>query len=225
MYKKSLAIAVFISLISTLKLSAQDTTHTLLKFKKPESIGIYVAPEFQYGSLNGDFTSFGGSSLMLMINNRFAFGVTGQRSLINNFVPKNSSPLYVQSYFMGGKIEYALNPASAVHITFPLMIGMGVAQADSTISKTDNWFEERSKGFSKRGNNYAIIQPCVNVEANMLKFMKIFVGVNYRFSILNDNNSTVLPANTLQGVSISAGMKVGIFNYHFAKKKTMPVQN
>jgi hypothetical protein len=222
---KSLAFAVLISLISTINLSAQDTTHTLLKFRKPESIGIYVAPEFQYGSLNGDFTSFGGSSLMLMINNRFAFGVTGQRSLSNTFVPKNSSPLFVQSYFMGGKIEYALNPASAVHITFPLMIGMGVAQADSTFGKSDNWFEERSKGFSKRGNNYAIIQPGVNVEANMLKFMKLFVGVNYRFSILNDNNSTVLPASALQGLSISAGMKVGIFNYHFGKKKAMPVQN
>ena len=48
MMYKSLAIAVFISLISTLNLSAQDTTHTLLKFRKPESIGIYVAPEFQY---------------------------------------------------------------------------------------------------------------------------------------------------------------------------------
>lgn len=225
MIQKSLAFAVLISLISTIKLSAQDTTHTLLKFRKPESIGIYVAPEFQYGSLNGDFTSFGGSSLMLMINNRFAFGVTGQRSLSNTFVPKNSSPLYVQSYFMGGKIEYALNPAAAVHITFPLMIGMGVAQADSTISRSNNWFEERGKGFSKRGNNYAIIQPGVNVEANLLKFMKLFVGANYRFSILNDNNSTVLPASALQGVSISAGMKVGIFNYHFGKKKEMPIQN
>jgi hypothetical protein len=225
MVHKSLVVAVLFSLISTLNLSAQDTTHTLLKFKKPESIGIYVAPEFQYGSLNGDFTSFGGSSLMLMINNRFAFGVTGQRSLSNTFVPKNSSPLFVQSYFMGGKIEYALNPASAVHITFPLMIGMGVAQADSTISKSDNWFEERSKRFSKRGNSYAIIQPGVNVEANMLKFMKLFVGVNYRFSILNDNNSTALPSTALQGISISAGMKVGIFNYHFGKKKEMPIQN
>jgi hypothetical protein len=226
MIHKSLAFAVLVSLISTLNLSAQDTTHTLLKFRKPESIGIYVAPEFQYGSLNGDFTSFGGSSLMLMINNRFAFGVTGQRSLINNFVPKNSSPLYVQSYFMGGKIEYALNPTSAVHITFPLMIGMGVAQADSTNnSRPKNWFEDRYRDFSKRGNSYAIIQPGVNVEANMLKFMKLFVGVNYRFSVLNDNNSTALSSTALQGFSISAGMKVGIFNYHFGKKKEMPVQN
>jgi hypothetical protein len=91
MFQKSFAFAVFISLISTVSLSAQDTTHTLLKFRKPESIGIYIAPEFQYGSLNGDFTSFGGGSLMLMVNNRFAFGITGQSSISNTFSPKNTS--------------------------------------------------------------------------------------------------------------------------------------
>jgi hypothetical protein len=225
MLKKSMAFAVLFSLFSTLTLSAQDTTHTLLKFRKPESVGIYVAPEVQYGSLNGDFTSFVGGSMMLMINNRFAFGVTGQRSVSNTFSPKNSSPLYVQSQFGGGKIEYSINPYSAIHVTIPLMVGVGWAQADSTISRFDNFFEERNKGYSRRGNSYAIIQPGVNVEANLLKFMKLYVGANYRFSILNDNNSTVLPASALQGLSISAGIKMGIFNYHFGKKKDMPVQN
>ena len=226
MMYKSLAIAVFISLISTLNLSAQDTTHTLLKFRKPESIGIYVAPEFQYGSLNGDFTSFGGSSLMLMINNRFAFGVTGQSSLNNSFSPKNSSPLFVRSQFGGGKIEYTLNPYSAIHITLPLMVGMGLVQADSLSGRSGFWGGgERNNYYNRRGNSYVVIQPGVNVEANLLKFMKLFVGANYRFSILNDNNLAVLPASALQGLSISAGVKMGIFNYHFGKKKEMPVQN
>jgi hypothetical protein len=226
MLQKSYALAVLFSLITVLNLSAQDTTHTLLTFRKPQSYGIYVAPEFQYGSLNGDFTSFGGSSLMLMINNRFAFGVTGQRSLLNNFVPKNSSPLYVRSYYVGGKIEYSVKPASAVHITFPLMIGMGVAQADSTINNRSNfWNDGRNRRFSNQRNSYAVIQPGVNVEANMLKFMKLFVGLNYRFSILSETNTSTLPDNAMQGLSISAGMKVGIFNHFFGKRKEMPVQN
>jgi hypothetical protein len=226
MVHKSLAFAVLISLFSTLNLSAQDTTHTLLKFRKPESIGIYVAPEFQYGSLNGDFTSFGGGSLMLMINNRFAFGVTGQSSISNSFSPKNSSPLFVRSQFGGGKIEYSLNPYSAIHITLPLVVGVGEVQADS-LSGRSGFFGggERNNFYSRRGNSYVVIQPGVNVEANLLKTMKLFVGANYRFSILNDNNSTVLPASALQGLSISAGMKMGIFNFHFGKKKEMPVQN
>jgi hypothetical protein len=224
MIHKSLAVAVLFSLISTLNLSAQDTTHTLLKFRKPESIGIYVAPEFQYGSLNGNFTSFGGGSLMLMINNRFAFGVTGQSSVGNTFLSTNSIPLFVRSRFGGGKMEYSLNPSSAIHITLPLLVGVGEIQADS-ISSRPRFFGGRNDFYSRRGNSYVVIQPGVNVEANLLKFMKLFVGANYRFSILNNNNSTVLPSTALQGLSISAGIKVGIFNYHFGRKKEIPVQN
>jgi hypothetical protein len=224
MLHKSFVFAVLISLISTVNVSAQDTTHTLLKFKKPESIGIYVAPEFQYGSLNGSFTNFGGGSFMLMVNNRFAFGVTGQSSISNTFSPANSSPLFVRSRFGGGKIEYSLKPYSAIHITLPLVVGVGSVQADS-LNKRSRFLGGRNDFNSYRGNSYVVIQPGVNVEANMLKFMKLFVGVNYRFSILNDNNSAVLPASALQGLSVSAGLKMGIFNYHFGKKKEMPVQN
>jgi hypothetical protein len=225
MIQKSFAYAVFISLISTVNLSAQDTTHTLLKFRKPESIGIYVAPEFQYGSLNGDFTSFGGGSLMLMVNNRFAFGITGQSSISNTFSPKNSSPLFVRSQFGGGKIEYAINPNSAIHITLPLVVGVGEVRADSLNGRSGFWGGgERNNYYNRRGNTYVVIQPGVNVEANLLKSVKLFVGANYRFSILNDNNSTVLPASALQGLSISAGVKVGIFNFSI-KKKEVPVQN
>jgi hypothetical protein len=226
MMSKSLVLVVLISLISTLKLYAQDTTHTLLKFRKPESIGIYIAPEFQYGSLNGDFTSFGGGSLMLMINNRFAFGVTGQSSISNTFSPTNSSPLFVRSRFGGAKMEYSVNPFSALHITLPLVVGVGVVQADSLSTRFGYLGGgERNNFYSRRGNSYVVIQPGVNVEANLLKFMKLFVGANYRFSVLNDNNSTILPVSALQGLSISAGVKVGIFNYHFGKKKEVPVQN
>ena len=225
MFKKSFALAGFISLISTFNLSAQDTTHTLLKFRKPESIGIYVAPEFQYGSLNGDFTNFGGGSLMLMVNNRFAFGITGQSSISNTFSPKNSSPLFVRSQFGGGKIEYSLSPYSAVHITFPLVVGAGRVQADS-LSGRSGFFGggERNNYYNRRGNTYVVIQPGVNVEANLLKSMKLFVGANYRFSFLNESTAAILPASALQGLSISAGVKAGIFNFSI-KKKEMPVQN
>jgi hypothetical protein len=229
MLQKTLVFAVLFS-VTSYSLSAQDTTHTLLKLTKPKSWGIYIAPEVQYGQVKSAFTSFGGGSAMLMVNNRFAFGVTAQQSLISSFSPKGISPLFLQTAIMGGKIEYTPNPTSAVHITFPLMVGVGEAQVDSLgENQRLKSFEGRGRenGFSRnQGNGYVVIQPGINVEANLLSFMKLFVGANYRFSILSDNNSTLLTANTLQGVSISAGAKVGIFDHHFGKhKKVMPVEN
>lgn len=229
MLQKTLALAVLFSL-SSFNVSAQDTIHTLLKLTKPHSWGIYLAPETQYGQVKSAFTGFGGGSAMLMINNRFAFGVTAQRSLNRNFSPKGISPLFLQSAIGGLKMEYTPKPTAAVHVTFPLLVGAGFAQADSlSENHASRSFEGhgRNNGFSgNRGNSYAIIQPGINVEANLLSFMKLFVGANYRFSILSDNNSALLTANTLQGVSISAGAKVGIFDYHFKKRnKTIPVEN
>jgi hypothetical protein len=232
MLQKILVFAVLFS-VTSFSLSAQDTTRTLLKLTKPKSWGIYIAPEVQYGQVKSAFTSFGGGSAMLMVNNRFAFGVTAQQTLSNTFSPKRISPLYVQSAIVGGKIEYTPNPTAAVHVTFPLMVGVGEVQADSLgENRFFRSFEGRGReyrGFSggfNNGNSYVVIQPGINVEANLLSFMKLFVGANYRFSILNDNNSALLTANTLQGVSISAGAKVGIFDHHFGKhKKTMPVEN
>jgi hypothetical protein len=228
--KKILALAVIVNILS-FTLSAQDTTHTLLKLTKPHSWGIYVAPEVQYGQVKNAFTSFGGGSAMLMINNRFAFGVTAQQSMSNTFSPKSLSPLYVQAAMMGGKLEFTPHPTAAIHVTFPLMVGMGEVSADSL--SENNVFHSsenhgRETGFSKNStrNSFVVIQPGINVEANLLPFMKLFVGANYRFSILNDNNSALLTANTLQGLSISAGAKVGIFDHHFGKhKKGMPVEN
>jgi hypothetical protein len=230
MLQKTLFVAFLLSVLS-FTVSAQDTIHTLLKLTKPHSYGIYVAPEVQYGQVKNAFTSFGGGSVMLMINNRFAFGVTAQQSLTNTFSPKSLSPLFVQAQLMGGKIEYTPNPTAAVHVTFPLMLGVGEVQADSIGEKNIFGFMEnhgRENGFSKNrnGNGYAVIQPGINIEANLLSFMKVFVGANYRFSILTDNNSALLTANTLQGVSISAGAKMGLFDYHFGKhKKATPVIN
>ena len=228
MLQKTLFWAVLLSFTS-FTLSAQDTTHTLLKLTKPHSWGIYFAPEVQYGQVKSAFTSFGGGSAMLMINNRFAFGVTAQQSLSNTFSPKGISPLYVQSAFMGGKIEFTPKPTAAVHVTFPLMVGVGEAQADSLGEFNGHWGNDRNgfrNNFLRNGNSYVVIQPGIHVEANLLSFMKLFVGANYRFSILNDNNSALLTANTLQGVSISAGAKLGLFDYHFGKhKKAMPVEN
>jgi hypothetical protein len=229
MIQKILALALLLSL-SYLTLAAQDTTHTLLKLTKPHSWGIYVAPEAQYGQVKSAFTSFSGGSAMLMINNRFALGITAQQSLNRNFSPKGISPLFLQSAIGGLKMEYTPKPTAAVHVTFPLLIGGGFAQTDSLgENRAFNRFDgrDRDKGLNRnRGNGYAIIQPGINVEANLLSFMKLFVGANYRFSILSENNSALLTANTLQGVSVSAGAKVGIFDYHFKKhNKTMPVEN
>jgi hypothetical protein len=106
-----------------------------------------------------------------------------------------------------------------------LVVGVGEVRADSLNSRSVFWGGgERNNYYNRRGNTYVVIQPGVNVEANLFKVMKLFVGANYRFSILNESTAAILPTSALQGLSISAGVKMGIFNFSI-KKKEVPVQN
>ena len=198
---------------------AQDTTHTLLKWKRPEYLGIYVAPEFHYGQLNGAFTAMGGSSVMLLLNKRWGIGVTGQMTLDRRFSPSGVAPLYLRAGFGGLKLEYTANPNGAIHFTFPLTLGMGFAQADSI-----DTYRNRNDDFGfgrnfNRGNQFAVIQPGVQVEANLVRFVKLFAGVNYRIAFKTNSVATTLPTNTLQGLSFNVGAKFGLFDFYVRPKK------
>ena len=219
----SMTIACFAMIFNG---AAQDTTHTLIKLIKPQTIGLYVAPEFSYGQLRGGMTSFGGASAMVVLNKKWAIGVTGQMSSDENFVPKAVAPLAVQSMVMGGIIEFTPRPDALIHVSFPLMIGGGEASADSVrANKGHDWNDTLGNGKGDHnGNGFIVVQPGIHLEANLLRYAKIYVGANYRLSFLTDNQTALLPANTLQGFSMSAGLKLGLFDYKLGRKKAVLTQ-
>jgi hypothetical protein len=216
MKKVILMACLALGLVSS-RLQAQDSTRTLLKVPHISTVGIYAAPEFQFGQLHNDFTTFGGGSLMLVLNKRFAIGATGMRSLDRNYSPTGVSPLVLHSGFGGLKLEYTVNPNAPIHISFPLVIGGGSARADSAFYSrrrpvpgidTVGRFNRPNNGV-----NYFLIQPGVQVEANIFSFMKLYIGASYRLPLQSNTFGTgTLPANTLQGFSASIGIKAGIFD-------------
>ena len=204
-------------------LQAQDTTKMLIHFKRPSYLGLYVAPEFQYGQLSGGYTSMGGSSVMLLINKRFAIGATAQSSLDNNFSPTNLAPLYARTTFGGLKMEYTAAPNSAVHVSFPLVVGMGVVSADSVTNRggqgRKDGFEGRNGGFSNNGNTFIVVQPGIMLEANVFRFAKVFAGANYRLAFKQEVNNAKISNDALQGLSMSAGLKLGLFDVKIRPKR------
>lgn len=195
-------------------LSAQDTIHTLFKPAKVRSFGLYVAPEFQYGQSNGAFTPFAGGSAMLLFNRRFAVGLTAQHSLDDRFSPAGVSPLVLRTWFGGAKFEYTLHPASAVHLSFPLVLGRGLARADSLDFNRDGVhghnLEGPEFGRNRRDADYFVVQPGVQVEANLLRNVQLYAGAHYRFAPALENNAD-LPSDALQGAAFNVGLKVGWF--------------
>ena len=218
--KKVIFIMTTVCLAFFSKMQAQDTTHTLLKLSRPSYLGLYIAPEYQYGQLSGDFTSMGGSSVMLLVNKRFAIGGTMQRSLDAQFSPTNLSPLKAQTTFGGLKMEYTAKPNSAVHVSFPLVVGMGIVRADSTLGYGRNSdFGERNGRFNTQANRFVVVQPGIQLEGNLFRYAKIFAGANYRVAFQQEANNTKISSNALQGFSANVGLKLGIFDYKVRQKK------
>ncbi len=183
---------------------------------KINHLGIYLAPEFQYGQLSGAFTPMGGMSAMLQFNKKWGVGLTsfmGRGSRTDT--SKNGG------HFGGLKLEYTPKPNARFHASFPLMVGMGQTggnrYGDNMGRRNGKNHDDYDEMFYSNGSEraaYAVIQPGISLEANLARFAKIFVGANYRFAFNSAGYNT-----DLQGFSANAGLKIGIFDYALKEKK------
>jgi len=220
-----------ISILSVIGLSffanqgkAQDSARTLIHVPKINTIGFYIAPEYQYGQINSKLTSLGGISAMAIFNEKFAIGATMNHTMVRDLQPINISgtktPLYLNVRYGGLKMEYTVNPHGLVHVSFPLTVGMGNASYDSigTFRTKDTSNRMNMMNQPRNGNQFFVIQPGIQFEANLMKVAKVYLGANYRFAF-NQDNANTLSTNYMQGFGVYAGLKVGLFDYNIKSKK------
>jgi hypothetical protein len=218
--------------------SKDDRIRTLFSnqknpMKTVKYLGLSVGSEFQYGSLAGEFTPMAGVSGTLHINKKWGIGLAGY-STVNNFTPTalNAKSLLNLNVMYGGlKLEYTPNPNAPIHVSFPLLIGGGMARVDSASNYRDNFggFGGRdrdrngSREINGRGTDFWVIQPGINIEANVIRFLKIYAGASYRLTpSVNTETITALPtptANQLSGLNVSAGLKLGLFDCQLHRER------
>jgi hypothetical protein len=217
--------ALFMSFSSVIVLGQDSTKSTIQTvFKKINGgaklnyLGVYIAPEYQFGQVGGVFRSLAGGSFMLQFNKRLAIGMTGYSSFRNQSRGGDGM-------FGGLKFEYTLKPNAAIHVSFPLVVGMAGDNFHFEEYEDDDFRGERDDDFDpkpgmkpRRGENfsnnmYRLIQPGVVAEANLYRFAKAFVGANYRLAFDNNGLNT-----DFKGFSVNVGVKLGIFDYAINRK-------
>ncbi len=226
-FAKLMILSALLMGFSSATVLGQDSTKSSIQtiFKKKKGgaklnyLGVYIAPEYQFGQVGGVFTSLAGGSFMLQFNKKFAVGMTGYSSFRNQSTG-------VDGMFGGLKFEYTVKPDAAIHVSFPLVIGVagnnfhfGEFEHDDFRGDRDGNFDpnadgtmpSRNRDFSD--NTYRLIQPGVVAEANLSRFAKAFVGANYRFAFDNNGLNT-----DYKGFSANIGVKLGIFDYAVNRK-------
>lgn len=210
-----------------------DRTEYLISPQKAKlkTIGFYFAPEMGVSQLNKSTAPIGAGSFMFLINKKLGIGFTGQ--ITSN--PNNKAELLKLGYG-GVKLEYTIKPNAKVHTTIPLVIGTGFANNDSLAYRYGSPNRPHRGGLQQDyydKNNFSqffILQPGVNIEANLVRFVKIFGGINYRLATKLENNrngniTAPITASQASGITATIGIKIGLFDYQLHKRDSLARKN
>ncbi len=213
-------------------------TQTLLGKASLKKIGLYVSPEIGFGQYAGATTPIAGGSAMFLLNNKWAIGGAVSRTLMHDFAPTGISTakdLGLEVNTAGLKVEYSFGANKVFHLTMPVTFGVGGFSIDSlnptsvpAIDSTDTGFHDgHHKGIGRHNfggrnefNNYfGFITPGLNLEVNLMKFAKVYVGASYRIATNLKNNTgyTTVAANDFSGINFVIGTKLGLFEYKVRK--------
>jgi hypothetical protein len=204
--KKS--IITMMCLLNGVIAMAQTTTEMKTLFKAPSNLGWYVASDFAYSQLDGKDAYLGGFSGGMVINHKISVGIGG-------YWLANSDdflyPIKVDGYTLGLnggygglKLEYRLKPSSLLHISFPMLIGGGGFEYGD-LDGHDGFDNEDRYDYLDDG--FFVVEPGVALGINIVKLMRLDVGVTYRYAPGIDFPTF----NNFNGVTGNFSLKFGKF--------------
>jgi hypothetical protein len=186
---------------------------TLLDSNRVKSSGGYGALTNKFTSIGGKFANLTGIYGGWYINHKVMLGIAG--AAVNNHIPVPSKfsavPGTLMSYEYGQfgfMSEYVLKSNRLMHLSFQLFAGMGFnTQYNRFDGDNDDTFNE----YRKRTDWFIVTEPGVNVELNVLKWMRFCPGVSYRLAMETGSPVNGLKAGDISGASINAALKFGKF--------------
>lgn len=199
-YKLVLAMCVV-----ALNATAQpiEEVKTIFGNGKPH-IGYFLSPSFQFGNFAGSTAVIPGIGAGVLLNNKISLEAKYKLTVTKNTPVGEDPQFYLHGQWIGLRCEYSIKQSSAVHLSFPLEIGIGEIELDLKDS-----FENQHITIPSGDVWFANIEPGVALEVNLLKYVKLNLSAGYRF--VSDVSFRNLSEKDLMGFTYSAGFKVGLF--------------
>ena len=212
---------------------AQDARHTSQPTDTSEFhtifhklSGIWKSPRGYFIELNGGYTHLGhrnvfipGFSMGVILNHHWTVGMSG--SFINTPGSDNHSfrndTTGTYSYrasshggYGGLLLEYTLFPKSKVHLSFPLILGGGYIFHSTRGVPGDSIGDNREwSRHNFHGEHFMVIEPGVKLELNLLKKVRLGLGVSYRYSPERDRMIT--SPSLLNQLTAKLSLRLGKF--------------
>lgn len=172
------------------------------------SHGGYGALSLSYGKLDGKDALQAGARIGWIIDHRFAIGFAGKGFVNDMYLPGTDeiSRRNLAGGYGGLFFEPIIAPFAPVHFAFPVMVGAGgIAHVNYS-----NWyFDDYADPEVYDADVFFVLEPGIEVEANILRFMRVALGVSYRYT-----SRVRLPqtqGNVLHGLNGGITLKFGKF--------------
>ncbi|MFP4556798.1 MAG: hypothetical protein ACLFNU_08000 [Bacteroidales bacterium] len=190
---------------------AQDSTEQEMQtlFGEDEiTYGGYGGVRIAYSQFNGNDAWLVGGRGGVIFNSTFIVGGGGY-GIVNSpsFSNVNGNDMvYLEGGYGGMFFEYIFKPNKVVHLNFPVIIGAGgLLYSDVPVSSGGANFEDRIIDNSA----FFVLEPGVEVELNVVKFMRVAAGVSYRYA--NGLNLVDTPSSAFNSLTGSVTFKFGKF--------------
>jgi len=206
---KKLSLLIFLGL-GFLLASAQDyndNDQISTIFSKGRKNGGYGALSFSYTQIDGKDAFLMGARGSWIIDHSFAIGLGGN-GFINDVNYHNWMNNELNNNLAGGYGGIYLEPIIAarlpVHISIPVLFGVGGISRVDNQQNWDNWVFDDSQS-----DVYLVFEPTVELEFNMTRHLRLAGTIGYRFTSkieMQDTNPDIL-----EGTNIGLIMKFGKF--------------
>lgn len=186
---------------------------TLFKPHKLKSFGLSLQSQVLFGKGGPEH----GMGLQIHLNNKLSLGIASFNSMPRRDDPNGMAPEPRQR-FNALTLEATPMANKVFHLSFPLAIGR-IQEENPLYNYSTSAMPQPGTGGNwgrndpfQNGPRAIGIQPGINLEVNLFKYVKVFGGANYRFAFGEEKTHEMTrAAGTL-------GVKVGVFDYRRVKR-------
>ena len=181
-----------LSVVDSTKKEFKVNTLFSHKNKRDIQLGYFMEMNAGYTQIGDKNVFLPGMNIGLILNHNWSVGLSG--SFIGNSgnmyfeniyyssnIPDLQTGAYLFGGYGGGLFEYTAFPRSVVHFSIPVMIGGGYFAYFDDIPNAHS--DYNSWDYSTIDWNVCfVIEPGIKAEFNILKMLRLGIGVSYRYS-------------------------------------------
>ena len=185
----------------------QDDYKIATLFNRNNSNGGYGAISLNYSQIDNKDAFIMGARGSWIIDHSLAIGLGGYgfiNGVDTDYIFDNDHEYDLGGGYGGLIIEPILAPRLPVHISVPILLGVGGVGYVDSYDDWDNWYFD-----DDRSDAFLVLEPGIELEFNMSKHVRMAASLSYRFT--SDVELENIQSDVLEGTTVGLVFKFGKF--------------